>query len=450
MKRQKLASVALLVLGLISSACGGSPAAPPVAQSTAAPAKTPGPAATAPATSAPAVIKIGIPTPITGAGAPTGAWAKLANEIAAEIINNAHPDLDLPLAATSGLPNLGGAKIEFVYGDSEGKPEKGAAEAERLITVDKVVALSGVGFSGVAAAIQPIEEKYGIPHVEGMASSPSLTTGQFKWFFRVTPHDVDYSRTMFLFLKDLEKRGVATKRIAVLYEDTIFGKDSAAAQKKFAQEAGYEVVADIQYRKDTLDFTGEIQRLKTARPDVLLPTSYVNDAILIYKTMKQLDFAPAVVLAQDSGFEDANFLKAVGKDADGLLSRAAWAGDLKKTQLAKVFEIARKVSGRTDVADLFAAPVAGQITAILTLADAINRAGSTDPAKIRQALLATDVPGSRTIMPWERIKFDASTQQNAYSTAAIVQRLDGKFSTVWPDEQSTKTLMYPFPSWSKR
>ncbi len=397
------------------------------------------------------IVKIGVLTPITGAGAPTGAWAKLGSEIAVEIINNSYPDLDLPLATTFGLPNLQDARVQLVFGDHEARPEKGIAEAERLITQEKVAAVTGVGFSGVAAAIQPTVERYGVPWVEGMASSPSLTKDDtFKWFFRVTPHDQEYSQGMFDFLKDLAKRGVPVKRIGLLYEDTIFGKDSATAQKRFAKEAGFEIVVDVQYRRDTADYTGEIQRLKAAKPDVILPSSYANDAILILKTMKQLNYSPPIILAQNSGYVDANFTKAVGADADGILSRASWAADLKKPQISKVIEITRKLTNRQDVEDLLASPVAGQVTAVLTIADAINRAGSIDPRKVREALMATITPGSRTIMPWPKIEFDPVTRQNKFAYAMMIQRQKGSWWTVWPFLQASKSLIYPFPSWSTR
>src|SRR5271157_252779 len=91
---------------------------------------------------APNTIKIGAVYPLTGNLASTGLDNKRGVELAVEIINNKY-DLNLPLAKTEGLPNLGGAKIEIVWSDTKGEPKNGQAEAERLVTQEKVVGVIG-------------------------------------------------------------------------------------------------------------------------------------------------------------------------------------------------------------------------------------------------------------------------------------------------------------------
>src|SRR5947209_16523479 len=87
-------------------------------------------------------VKIGVIYPLTGNAASAGASAKDAVELGAEIINNAHPELPgLPLAATAGLPNLGGAKIALISADHQGNPQVGQNQTLRLITQEKVVAM---------------------------------------------------------------------------------------------------------------------------------------------------------------------------------------------------------------------------------------------------------------------------------------------------------------------
>ncbi|MDB5960833.1 MAG: branched-chain amino acid transporter substrate-binding protein, partial [Massilia sp.] len=88
-------------------------------------------------------------------------------------------------------------------------------------------------------------------------------------------------------------------------------------------------------------------------------------------------------------------------------------------------------------------------TGLLTLADAINRAGSTDPEAIRKALAATDIPGNKLIMPWKGIKFDAQGQ-NMYSAGILVQIIDGKYHTVWPFDIATTDVVWPMPKWNQR
>lgn len=89
-------------------------------------------------------------------------------------------------------------------------------------------------------------------------------------------------------------------------------------------------------------------------------------------------------------------------------------------------------------------------TALMVVADAINRAGSTEPEKIRLALKATNYPGSALIMPWEGVKFDEKTNQNTYGTNVVLQIQGGKYYTVWPFEHATRDIIWPIPGWDAR
>jgi branched-chain amino acid transport system substrate-binding protein len=88
-------------------------------------------------------------------------------------------------------------------------------------------------------------------------------------------------------------------------------------------------------------------------------------------------------------------------------------------------------------------------TGMMTLLDALNRAGSTDPEAIRKALVATNIPGDQLIMTWEGVKFD-ETGQNTGVKGIILQMQGGKYHTVYPFEAATKEVLYPIPKWSER
>jgi branched-chain amino acid transport system substrate-binding protein len=393
-------------------------------------------------------IKIGVLYPLSGSLAQAGNEVKAAVALAVDVINEAHPELSLPLAKGSGLPAFGGAKIVPVYVDNEGKPEVGQSEAERLITSEKVVALYGAYSSAVTKTSSAVAERLGIPFVNGESSSPDLTERGFKWFYRTTPNDTTFSEAMFAFIKGLnEKKNAGIKSVALFYEDTDFGTNSAKTQKELAAKNGIAVTADVKYRASATSLTTEVQTLKAGNPDLLLPTSYGNDAILLIKTMKELDFNPKLIVAQDAGFTDNSFFSNVGKDAEGVTSRSAFSSDILtvKPQAKTVNDLFKTKNGGRDIIDISAR----SFTGFITLADAINRAGSPNPDAIRQALDATNTPGDQTIMPWPGVKFDEK-HQNTLGTAIIVQFLNGAYKTVFPFEFATTDVVFPIKKWSER
>src|SRR5687768_6418687 len=172
--------------------------------------------AAVPASAQPREVLIGVLYPLTGPVAQAGVDAKAAAELAVEIVNGRH-DLDVPLARTEGLPALGGAKVRLIMVDHQGKPELGQADAERLITQEKVHALYGAYHSSVSATASQVCERYGIPYMSGESSSPSLHRRGLKWFFRTSPHDEHFSIAMFDFLKEFEaKKGVKIPSVGIL------------------------------------------------------------------------------------------------------------------------------------------------------------------------------------------------------------------------------------------
>ncbi|MGH7266087.1 MAG: ABC transporter substrate-binding protein [Candidatus Rokuibacteriota bacterium] len=390
---------------------------------------------------------IGVLYPMSGPVAQVGLDSVAAVKTVVEIVNQGAA-LPLPLAKGGGLPNLGGAKIRVIFADHQGKPATGQAEAERMITQEKVHALFGAYFSSVTATASQVAERLGVPFVNAESSSPGLTARGFKWFFRTSPHDGHFSQVMFDFMQELEKkRGVKLRSVAIMHEDTLFGSDSAKVQEELARKYGYEVATKIAYRAQTTSLDAEIGKLKAANADVLLPSSYTSDAVLFIKTAKNLDYNPKLVIAQNAGWTDPSFVKLTGKDADGGITRAPFALDLAKAKplIARVNEIFKKHSGGRDISDV----PARAFTGFLVLADAINRAGSTRPEAIRKALRETNVPPDQLIMPWTGVRFDESGQNTGVK--AILQQIqNGEYHTVYPFEMATKEVIYPLPKWSER
>jgi branched-chain amino acid transport system substrate-binding protein len=393
-------------------------------------------------------IRIGVIYPLTGPAASVGGELRNALELAADIINNGAAGMsDLPFSAGKGLPNLKGARIKLVFADHQANPQTGATEAERLITQEKVVALVGAYNSAVTATASQIAERAGIPFLNPESSSATLTQRNFKWFFRTTPHDDLFVHNAFEFLKELETRkGIKPGNIATLNENGLWGSETTKLQAKLAPEFKYSLVKQIVYPAKTTQLTSEVQSLKAANPNLVLQSSYTADAILAMKSYKELGFSPDMILANNAGFTDTEFIKTLGKDAEYVITREVWALDLARTnplikQVNDLFNSRYKIN--------FTGNSSRTFTGLMVLADAINRAGATDPESIRKALAATDIPGKNLIMPWKGVKFDAAGQ-NTLGQGILVQIVDGKYNTVWPFNMASREVIWPMPKWEQR
>jgi branched-chain amino acid transport system substrate-binding protein len=393
-------------------------------------------------------VRIGVIYPLTGPSASVGGELRSALELAADIINNGAPGIaDLPFSQGKGLPNLKGAKIKLVFADHQANPQVGASEAERLITQEKVVAIVGAYNSAVTATASQVAERAGVPFLNPESSSATLTQRGFKWFFRTTPHDDLFVHNAFEFLSDLEKKkGIKPGRIATLNENGLWGTESGKLQAKLAPDYKYELVKQVSYASKTTQLTSEVQSLKAANPNLVLQSSYTPDAILSMKTYKELGFAPDMILANNAGFTDTEFIKTLGKDAEFIITREVWALDLARSK-----PLIRQVNDlfRARFQINFTGNSSRTFTGLMVLADAINRAGSTDPEAIRKALAATDIPGRNLVMPWDGVKFDA-TGQNTLGRGILVQIVDGKYNTVWPFSMASREVIWPMPKWDQR
>jgi branched-chain amino acid transport system substrate-binding protein len=384
-------------------------------------------------------IRIGFTYGLSGSAAPIGVDAQRAFETSAEIINNNY-DFDLPMARGMGVPGLGGAKVRLIFADHQSDPQKGRAEAERLITQEKVCAIIGSYQSAIAVTVSQTCERYQVPFVSAENSSPSLHRRGLKYFFRPAPHDEMYTAAMFDFFDAMRKKGTKIETLALFHEDTIFGTDSGNTQTRLAAERGYKIVADIKYRANTSSLSSEVQQIKAANADVLMPSSYTTDSILLVKTMAELGYKPNAIVAQDAGFSDQMLYAAVGDQLNGVISRSTFSLDLaaKRPMVGKVNAMFKERSGGKDLNDL----TSREMMALLVLADALDRAKSTDGPKIRDALAATDIPGEHTIMPWRRIKFDESGQNND-ADPVLLQYIGGKFVTIFPQQVAIAEAAWP-------
>jgi branched-chain amino acid transport system substrate-binding protein len=414
-RRVSIAMLTTLVLGL--AACGGEAGG---------------------AGDRPTEVKIAGLWPLSGANATQGTDVLHGAELAVEIVNGVY-DIDLPLAKDAGLPGLGGAKLTLVTGDTQGKPEIGAGEVDRLAANGGVAAVVGSYQSGVTLTASQRAERLGVPFVNGESSSTALTERGLKWFFRTGPSDETFANTMFDYLDARKKQGDKVESVGVLHTNDQYGNDGAAVTKKIAGERGLQLTAEVSFDPTAADLGSQVTQVRSKAPDVLFVLAYTDAAIKLMKTLDQLDYYPPALLAYGAGFSDPAFLTGLGATANGASSRAAWAA-----------EIAEKRPAAKTVAEMFQKKYnasmtensARSFTAVLATAQAINAAKSTKPDAVRAALLALKVPAEQLIMPWEGISFD-SKGQNTQARGVIQQLIDGKYRVVFPTAFASTPPVWP-------
>ena len=388
------------------------------------------------------VVKIGAIFPLSGNAASAGIHAKAAIEVALDIINNAHPELSaLPLAKNAGLAGLGGAKVEVVFADNQGSPATGQNQALRLITEEKVVALVGAYQSGITLTASAIAERYGIPFLTPESVAANLTERGFKWFFRTTPIATDFVKVYNDFLADMKVAGAKTDSVALVHDNTEYGTSVTNTLSTGFKEKGLTVL-DVGYATNATDVQSQVLLLKEKNPDVVLMISYTSDAILFAKTMQAQDYKPPMLLADDAGYSDPSFLKAVGKISQGAFNRSSWSVGPPGSPTAIIADMYKKKSG-DDMDDTAGRDMQG----FLVLVDAIDRAGSTDAAKIQAALKATDLKPEQLMMGYRGVKFD-DKGQNSLASAVIIQLQDGEnYVAVWPKASAEKPPVMPYKAW---
>jgi branched-chain amino acid transport system substrate-binding protein len=382
------------------------------------------------------VVKVGNIIPLSGPSASVGQQGKNAREMAVEEIN-----------AAGGIKSLGGAKLEMVYADSESKPEKGVAEAERFINTEKVNVLTGCWNSAVSYPTSAVAERYGIPFIVPVSVADKITEQGFKNVFRIAAKDSWWTRDQFAFLKDMEKEfNTKVEKLAFVYENGDWGKGFAGQWKMLAEKAGYKVVLDEPYPSTATDLSPVVQKIKRARPDVLLLVSNAADAILLTNTLAEYKVKLKAIIGSGGGHADPSFLKAAGKNARYIFDIVEWETDVNKPG-------AKEANAKYN--DKYGSNLTGEAVdaylAMYVLKDALERAGSLDPAKIREALATTNLTsGPGMIVGYDAVEFD-NTGQNQHAALVMVQINDlGKGLeriTVWPKNarRAGYTPIFPMP-----
>src|SRR5208282_5917445 len=169
-----------------------------------------------------------------------------------------------------------------------------------------------------------VAERQGIPFVVADSVAANITQRGFKWTFRVTPIAPDFAKAYADFLTGLKKAGRKIDTIAVVNENTDYGSSVSASIVDAAKAANFNVAAHIVYNANSSDVSAQVLQLKSLNPDAVIFISYTADIILYFKTMKNLDYLPPLIIGDDAGFSDPSFIPNVGDLAQGAINRSAF------------------------------------------------------------------------------------------------------------------------------
>ena len=373
-------------------------------------------------------VKLGVVLPLSGQFALAGQNIRRGYDFAIEDINKA-----------GGVKSLGNAPIELIYGDNQGKQDVAIGETERLIQQENVSAIMGTGHSPTTIAGTQAAERNKTPWLVEVSAADIILERGFKYVARVNVKASWYGAAPVDFL-DYAKTTLNQKieRVAIMYTDDDWGRASIAKGSGEALKArGYQVVEEIAYPSSSQDVTTYITRIKAARPDAFIVTSFPNDAVLVARAVEQLGLKTPIVVGVSSGYVLEFFRTNLGAAAEKWFIVGGWNPDIPgAAALAGRFKQKYQVDMNEHSALAYQTAFA--------LKEAIEKAKSADRDAINDALHKLVIePGPLLTMPYAKIEFDG-TGQNPHARQLIMQVQKGGLVTVWPEQFASTKPIVPF------
>jgi branched-chain amino acid transport system substrate-binding protein len=373
-------------------------------------------------------VKLGYILPVTGPLAFEAQLSLNGLQLAVDEINTA-----------GGVKALGGAKLTLLPGDTQNKVELGNSEAARLIDAG-VCTLIGPFSSLVAYSVRQVTEKNKTPFMLLAAVADNLTEGGLKYIFRVQPNGKAMATLTMTNLAEMAKNAnTAIKRVAMMHEDGNFGTTMGNHLEAFAPKLGYSVVQNIPYSIKSPDFTAELSKIKASRPDLLVISGYYGDSKIIAETAAKLRIGvQALVGLANAAYSNPKFIADNRELTDQLFDGNYWHNP-QSARARAVFAAYEKRFNSTLTSHGVQA-----YTVIYVVKDALERAGSADRDKLRDALAKTNLGDH--ILPQDAIKFD-DTGENVNATPALLQVQNGKPVVVGPARFAEAKPVFPVPKW---
>jgi branched-chain amino acid transport system substrate-binding protein len=393
----------------------------------------------------PRAFKVGLIHPITGPLAEPGQACRLGAQMAADAIN-----------AAGGIKSLGGAKLELLLGDTQTKPDVGRSEAERVVNQGAQM-LMGSFDSGSTAAMVPVAQQRRVPFLVDIAAADPITAnvakavreGQQKvqYVYRNFPTGSSFGRRAVQYFGEIFKEaGVSPKRVVLMYCNDLFGQNSARGFQAAhaAAKPPWDIVEVIPWPEPPQDLSTEVARAKAARPDVIAPiTRPASAQLLLPEIRKQRVEMLGIVGPGSPGLYEAGQLAVLKDDLEYILTSVPWPNFKNPRTTAVAQEYRRRSEKEAGKTRTFDTNSGYSYDGMFVIADALERAKSTDPDAIVEALRKTNYTGG--LMQYDGpIRFN-ELGDNPHAIPTMIQILGQKPVAVWPKDAAVQKFVFPRP-----
>jgi branched-chain amino acid transport system substrate-binding protein len=371
-----------------------------------------------------AAVKVGVLHPVSGALSYSGQQGRLGATMAIDEIN-----------AAGGIKALGGARIEAVLGDAQSTPEGGNAEVEKMNSAE-VAAIVGGYASAICLAASQTAARYDLPYIVDVGVVDSIVSRGLKNTFRFGPGFGVIAKTALDSLVSInDQAGKVAKTVVIVHEDSAFGSGLAKLLNAQLLDRGFQVLETIPHPTPTRDFNNVVLQIKAQNPDLVIPANYYNEYVLLARTMQQQHVRPKGIYSVLGGAASSyKFVKEFPEAAQYIMDCNHWF-DPKNP---KAIELKKKVEGK---GEFFTYEVYMNYSCVLLLADALERAGSADRAKITAALESSTFSGH--VMPYGPTKF--VNGQNQGAAPVNTQVLGNDIQVILPAAFASAKPVFPMP-----
>jgi branched-chain amino acid transport system substrate-binding protein len=375
----------------------------------------------------PAAVKLGILQPVTGALAQDGEYGRMGAEFAINEIN-----------ATGGIRALGGARIEMVFGDARSTPEGGTAEVERM-HAEGVVAVVGGFASPICLAASQAASRYDLPYIVDVGVADTIVTRGLRNTFRFGPgFGKVTSGALDNLVKINEAAGKPARTVVVVHEDGLFGSGMARLMQTELPKRGFEVLETISHPTPARDMSNVALRIRALNPDLIVPSSYYAEFVLLSQTLQQRRIRPkGIYCVLNGAASNFRFVREFPQAANLVMDVNHWADPRKP----KTAELRRAVEAQNRFW-LYNTPL--NYSSVMLVADALERVGRADRVALIDALAKTGGSFTRHIMPYGPTNFENG--QNQAAQAVNTQVINNDIKVIFPQEFADAQPVFPWPA----